>query len=212
MLNAAQENPLFEPDAVTHHGGFFQAQLALDLDGASLAVAQAATNAHALLRVTNEPAFTGLRPFLASGPQGASGLMMLEYTAAAALAEIRNAASPASLGTLALSRGAEEDASFATQGGVQFERAVDSYRTVLACQALAVSRLLWQAEVEVPAASSLSSSLAWSPSSGLSPALADAADAVRGLQKSQEDQDLREPLRLAAALLDELALGVAGAR
>jgi len=189
LVNAAQENPVFDADAstVTHHGSFFQAQLALDLDSLTLALAQAATNAHALLRLTNEPAYTGLRPFLATGPDGSSGLMMLEYTAAAALAEVRNAADPASLGTIALSRATEEDASFATQAAVQLERAVASYRVILACEALAVSRLLSQLDPPV------------------STALTAAARAIRDLQPSQEDQDLRDPLGRASALLDELA-------
>lgn len=188
VLNAAQENPVFDADArtVTHHGAFFQAQLALDLDATNLAVAQSATNVHALLRLTNEPLFTGLAPFLATGPAGASGLMMLEYTAAAALAEIRNAASPASLGTIVLSRGTEEDASFATQGAVQLERAVASYRVILACELLAVSRLLLQLDVDVPAP------------------LAGVAASVRRLQPNQDDQDLRGPLQAAADLLDVL--------
>ncbi len=171
---------------VTHHGAFFQAQLALDLDATTLAVAQAATNAHALLRLTNEPAYTRLRPFLATGPAGASGLMMLEYTAAAALAEIRNAANPATLGTIALSRGTEEDASFATQGAVQLERAVAAYRVVLACQLLAASRLLAQLDPELPAG------------------LTAPATAVRSLQPHHDDQDLHAPLAQAASLLDEL--------
>ncbi len=188
LLNAAQENPVFDADAmsVTHHGGFFQAQLALDLDAATLSVAQSATNSHALLRLTNEPSYTGLRPFLAQGSAGASGLMMLEYTAASALAEIRSAANPATLGTIALSRATEEDASFATQGAVQLERAVASYRVILSSQALAVARLLVQLD---PA---------------LSPALVEAATLVRGLQPDQEDQDLRGPLAAASALLDRL--------
>ncbi|MEV7800134.1 aromatic amino acid lyase [Microbacterium foliorum] len=194
LLNAAQENPVFDVSAgeVTHHGAFFQAQLALDLDVTNLAVVQAATNAHALLRLTNEPGYTGLAPFLADGPAGSSGLMMLEYTAAAGLAEIRNAASPASIGTIVLSRGTEEDATFATQGAAQLERAVSSYRTILACQLLAVSRLLTQLDVDVP-----------SP-------LAPAAASVRALQSDQHDQDLRGPIQAASDLLAGLGQPVAG--
>lgn len=189
LLNAAQENPVFDAEAgtVTHHGSFFQAQLAIDLDAATLAVAQSATNLHAQLRLANEPSYTGLRPFLAEGPAGASGLMMLEYTAGAALAEIRNAAGPASLGTIVLSRGAEEDASFASQGAIQLERAVASYREMLACELLAVSRLLTQLDVGVP------------------PDLDAAARLVRDLQPDQGDQDLRGPLHAAAELLDTLS-------
>ena len=188
LVNTSQENPVFDVSArsVTHHGAFFQAQLAIDLDATALAVAQSATNAHALLRLTNEPAFTGLQPFLATGAAGSSGLMMLEYTAAAALGEIRNAAHPASPGTIALSRGAEEDASFASQGAVQLERSIAAYRTVLACQLLAASRLLTQLAPETPAV------------------LAGAVRAVRELQPHQGDQDLRGPLGRASDLLDVL--------
>ncbi|MCD1268014.1 aromatic amino acid lyase [Microbacterium sp. MEC084] len=188
LANAAQENPVFDAAAgtVTHHGGFYQAQLAADLDAMNLAIAQSAASSHARLRLANEPAYTGLRPFLAEGPDGASGLMMLEYTAAGALAEIRASAAPASLGTVVLSRGAEEDASFASQGAVQLERAIAAHRTVLACEALALGRLLRQREVAAP------------------PRLHDAADRLRALQPSHEDQDLRPPLTAAAALLDEL--------
>lgn len=189
LLAAGQENPVFDARAhtVTHHGGFYQAQLAGDLDAANLALARSATNAHARLRLTNEPAYTGLRPFLAVGPAGASGLMMLEYTAAAALAEIRAAAAPASLGTIALSRGTEEDAAFATQGVVQLERAVDAYRVVLSCELLAVGRLLEQRGAVLP------------------PGLQPVGGELRAAQPSHEDQDLRPPLQAASRLLDLLA-------
>ena len=58
-----------------------------------------------------EPRFTGLTPFLADGPAGSSGLMITEYTAASALAEIRAAAAPATVGqrgALARRRGARQ--------------------------------------------------------------------------------------------------------
>ena len=57
-----------------------------------------------------DPERTGPRPFLAGGPDGSSGIMILEYTASAALAELRGLAAPSSLGTAVLSRGAEEHA------------------------------------------------------------------------------------------------------
>ena len=56
---------------------------------------------------------------------------MVEYVAAGAIAEIRNAAQPASAGTLVLSRGAEEDATFASQGAQQLERSIAAYRVLL---------------------------------------------------------------------------------
>lgn len=187
LLVAGQENPAFDADAetVTHHGAFYQAQLAADVDATTLGIAQAATNAHARIRLANEPVYTGLRPFLAQGPPAASGLMMLEYTAASALAEIRAAATPASLGTVSLSRGTEEDAAFATQGVVQLERAVDAYRTILACEVLSTTRLVSQRQVDVPRR------LRW------------LARSMESAVPTHEDQDLRPPLMAAEALLDE---------
>lgn len=67
------------------------------------------------------------------------------------------------------------------------ERAVASYRIMLACELLAVSRLLGQLDSKV------------------SPTLADAAGVVRNLQTDHEDQDLRAPLAQASTLLDDLA-------
>lgn len=189
LLAAGQENPAFDADAgsVIHHGAFFQAQLAAELDATTLAIAQAATNAHARIRLANEPAYTGLRAFLAGGPPAASGLMMLEYTAASALAEVRASAAPTALGTISLSRGTEEDAGFATQGVVQLERAVEAYRTILACEMLSATRLVSQRGVIVPHR------------------LARVARSMDAAMPHHEDQDLRPPLLAAAALLDEWA-------
>lgn len=189
LLVAGQENPVFDAltGTVTHHGAFYQAQLAADVDAMTLAVARSATNAHARLRLSNEPGYTGVRPFLADGPAGASGLMMLEYTAAAALAEIRNAAVPASLGTIALSRGTEEDAPFVSQGVAQLERAAEAHRVVLSCEALAAARLVRQRKATLP------------------PPLRPLTAGLSALLPEEKDQDLRPPLRRAAALLDRLA-------
>src|SRR6185312_1051424 len=92
----------------------------------------------------NDPDTNGGNPFLAADAAGSSGLMMVEYVAAGAIAEIRNAAQPASAGTLVLSRGAEEDATFASQGAQQLERSIAAYRVLLGCELLGTVRLLRQ--------------------------------------------------------------------
>ena len=74
--------------------------------------------------------------------------MMVEYVAAGAIAEIRNAAQPASVGTLVLSRGAEEDATFASQGALQLERSVAAYRVLLCCELVGAVRLLRQRRLD----------------------------------------------------------------
>ena len=106
-MNSAQENPLFDVDGdqVIHHGAFYQAALSLELDGATLALALTAPITHSRIRMLNDPETNGGNAFLAADSDGSSGLMMVEYVAAGAIAEIRNAAQPASVGTLVLSRG-----------------------------------------------------------------------------------------------------------
>ena len=189
-LNTAQENPLFdvEGDEVVHHGAFYQASLSLELDGTTLALALTSPITHSRIRMLNDPDTNGGNAFLAAGPEGSSGLMMVEYVAAGAIAEIRNAAQPASVGTLVLSRGAEEDATFASQGALQLERSVAAYRVLLCCELVGAVRLLRQRRIDDRFTGVLGEALAL------------AAD----LPRNDEDRDLRGDLAMAESLLDEV--------
>lgn len=189
-MNSAQENPLFDVDGdqVVHHGAFYQAALSLELDGATLALALTAPITHSRIRMLNDPETNGGNAFLAADSDGSSGLMMVEYVAAGAIAEIRNAAQPASVGTLVLSRGAEEDATFASQGILQLERSVAAYRVLLCCELVGAVRLLRQRGI-VDRFTGV-----------LGRALTLAAD----LPCDDEDRDLRGDLATAETVLDEL--------
>ena len=79
---------------VAHHGGFHAAYLVQSLDALVLALAQAAQLSLARLTMLAEPAYTGLHPFLGDGTPAASGVMIVEYSAASALAELRALATP----------------------------------------------------------------------------------------------------------------------
>jgi histidine ammonia-lyase len=143
-MNAAAENPLIgaaEHDAF-HNGNFHTAYLAHALDGARAAVFSTAALAAARLANLVEPTYTGLRPFLASGPAASSGVMILEYVTQSALAELRHAAAPATLGNAVLSRGAEDHASFSAQAANRTTDLIGSYQTVLACELVAAVRAL----------------------------------------------------------------------
>ncbi|MFG2943649.1 aromatic amino acid ammonia-lyase [Streptomyces adustus] len=143
-LNAAAENPLIAPDgmAAYHHGGFYMAQLVLALDHFRLAVTQVARLSTSRLSSLNEPAFTRLKPFLADQEPVSSGVMILEYAAGAALGELRACSAPASLGHAVLSRGVEEQASFASLAARQTLRACGAYRLVVGCELVAAVRAL----------------------------------------------------------------------
>ncbi|NGO78247.1 aromatic amino acid lyase [Streptomyces sp. YC504] len=143
-LNAAAENPLIRADepAAYHHGGFYAAQLALALDHFRLALMQVAHLSAARLSALNEPGLTRLRPFLAAEEPASSGVMILEYAATAALGELRSFAHPASLGHAVLSRGLEEQASFASLAARQTLRSAAPLRLVVGCELVAVIRAL----------------------------------------------------------------------
>ena len=143
-LIAAAENPLLslDPADYHHHGGFHQASLALALDQARLAVLGTAQLSTARLGVLAAPSFTGLPAFLAEDAEGSSGIMIVEYAAASALAELRGAAQPVTLGHAVLSRGVEEHASFAATGARRLTESVGHLRLVLACELLAAVRAL----------------------------------------------------------------------
>ncbi|MDH6196301.1 histidine ammonia-lyase [Mycobacterium frederiksbergense] len=189
-LNTAQENPLFDfdGDGVVHHGAFYQASLSLELDGTTLALALTAPITHSRIRMLNDPDTNGRNAFLASSEDGSSGLMMVEYVAAGAIAEIRAAAQPASIGTLVLSRGAEEDATFASQATQQLERSVAAYRVLLGCELVGAVRLLRQRGLHGR----------WAG------ALGQAFTLASDLPWDDEDRDLRGDLDAAESLLDDL--------
>nr|WP_215457866.1 aromatic amino acid ammonia-lyase [Streptomyces sp. ATCC 21386] len=148
-FNAAAENPLIIPEdmAAYHHGGFYQAQLALALDHFRLAVTQVARLSTSRLSSLNEPAYTRLRPFLADHEPASSGVMILEYAAGAALGDLRAFSAPASLGHAVLSRGVEEQASFASLAARQTLRACGAYRLVVGCELVAAVRALRQRDL-----------------------------------------------------------------
>ncbi|MET8980108.1 aromatic amino acid ammonia-lyase [Streptomyces sp. NPDC004539] len=188
-INAAAENPLISPHdlAAYHHGGFYQAQLALALDHFRLSLTQVARLSTARLSTLNEPDYTGLHPFLADDLPASSGVMILEYAAGAALSDLRAFSAPASLGHAVLSRGVEEQASFASLAARQTLRACAAYRLVVGCELVAAVRALRQRGLhpapQLPTASALN--------------LADTT-----LDPDHSDRPLTEDVRRAAGLLD----------
>ncbi|MCF2535174.1 aromatic amino acid lyase [Streptomyces sp. FB2] len=188
-MNAAAENPLISPEdmAAYHHGGFYQAQLALALDHFRLALTQVARLSTSRLSTLNEPAYTRLRPFLADSAPAASGVMILEYAAGAALGDLRAFSAPASLGHAVLSRGVEEQASFASLAARQTLRACAAYRLVVGCELVAAVRALRQRDLRPDPALPAGRALAL-------------AEAV--LDDDPADRPLTDDVTEAAALLD----------
>jgi len=143
-MNAAAENPLVDVAGrqVLHNGNFHTAYVAHALDAARAAMFSTAALSAARLGSLIEPAYTGLRPFLAAGPPASSGVMILEYIAHAALADVRRHGVSAAMGTAVLSRGVEEHASFSAQAAHGTTDALAAYEVVLACELVAAVRAL----------------------------------------------------------------------
>ena len=186
-LNAASENPLVDADGETvwHNGNFHAAYVGLALDSARAALFQTAALSAARLGTLVEPSFTGLQAFAADTP-ASSGIMILEYVAQSAVADLRRFATPAALGSAVLSRGVEEHAGFSTQSARASTDAVAAYRAVLACELAAAVRVL-RMQDRAPAAG------------GPLRAAFDAADAV--LDPRTADRPLDADLSAAEGLL-----------
>ena len=188
LVNAAAENPSLSPEhGVAHHGGFHAAYLGQALDAVALAVAQSAQLSLARLTMLDEPALSGLAPFLGDGTPGASGTMIVEYVAASALAQLRQLAQPVGLQTVTLSRGVEEDASFASLAASQLLDSAEHWQTVLACELVAAARAVRAA--------------------GIRPggALAEILRAAGQLEVDLADRDLTVDIEQAAAALAVIA-------
>jgi histidine ammonia-lyase len=190
-INASTENPMISTvhgDAY-HHAHFHTAYVSTALDQARATVHQVAELSVARLGDLVEPEFTGLRPFLAAGPAGSSGVMILEYVAHDALTELRQAALPATLGTAVVSRGIEDHASFSTQAARAATAACTSYQQVLACELVAAVRALRMRDadlVDLPVRDAF-----------------DAASEV--LDESTDDRPLTDDIARAITVLDTLA-------
>jgi histidine ammonia-lyase len=194
-LNVAAENPVIVsspddamPAVVAHHGGFHIPAVSLACDSAAIAVAQSVPLLLGRLAMLVDPRATGLPAFLGDGTPGASGVMMLEYLAASALANLRSEAGPASLGSVTLSQGMEEHASFAAQAAAQLLAAADAYATALACELVAAVRALRMLGTPLPEAG-------WGA----------VVRACSDLGHSTADRDLTADLELAEALLPTVA-------
>lgn len=201
LAAAGLENPMVmegPPASVVHHGGFHAVHLTAALDGAVLGLARAAVGSVNRLALLTEPspepwdqpAASGSvqgRAFLAGGPLTASGIMVLEYTAAAALGTVRAAAVPAATQTAGLSRGIEQDATYAPLAADQLQEAIVAARVVVAVELVAAVRAIRLRELSLPQP------------------LLEAYQRCAGLSADMADRDLSGDVQLAEQLLDAIA-------
>ena len=191
-FNTSSENPVFltGPDeSAAHHGAFHAAYLALALDTSLLALTRSARSGQSRIAHLLTDSTTGLPRFLADVRRGSSGLLIGKYVAGSAMASIRDhASSPASVQTISISAGVEDDASFASVAASRFSPAVASYRRLLAVELVCAVRAIRLRGAQLH---------------GL---LGEAFEACAGLPNVMADRDVEPNFSAADALLDHQAL------
>ncbi|MCS6953902.1 MAG: histidine ammonia-lyase [Bryobacterales bacterium] len=142
-LNAATDNPLVFGEEVLSGGNFHGQPLAFALDSMAMALtALAAISERRVNRLVNPALNEDLPAFLASRPGLESGLMMVQVTAAALVAENRTLATPASVGSIPTSGDKEDFVSMGMTAALKLKSIVANTRSVLAIELLAAARAL----------------------------------------------------------------------
>lgn len=142
-LNSATDNPLVFDEEVLSGGNFHGEPLAFQLDYLAIALTALSGIAERRIdRLVNPALNEDLPPFLARHAGLESGLMIVQVTAAALVAENRVLASPASPGSITTSGNKEDFVSMGMTAALKFKRVVRNTRAVLAIEALAAARAL----------------------------------------------------------------------
>lgn len=136
--NSTTDNPLVLPgsDPVLSGGNFHAQLVAQCLDLVAIAAADlAAISERRIDRLLN-PDLSGLPAFLSPEPGIRSGLMVVQVTAADALAEMRVLATPASIDSVSTSASQEDHVSMGMACARKVRRTVALLETVLAAEIL----------------------------------------------------------------------------
>lgn len=141
-IDSRIENPRFVNGAVWHHGAFNLTSVALAFDTLRLATCQWLSSSLARVVKLNDPTYTDQERFLAVGPSGSSGVMVLEYCAASALETVRTLADPSSRHTTNISISTEDHAPFASRSVAATYDMIDAVETVVACELLTALRAM----------------------------------------------------------------------
>ncbi|BDG62053.1 histidine ammonia-lyase 2 [Caldinitratiruptor microaerophilus] len=135
-LNAVTDNPLLFPDEgeVLSGGNFHGQPVALAMDYLGIAVAELASMSERRVERLLNPTLSGLPAFLTRAGGLNSGLMILQYTAAALVSENKVLAHPASVDSIPSSANQEDHVSMGTIAARKARRIVEHARHVLAIE------------------------------------------------------------------------------
>jgi histidine ammonia-lyase len=150
-LASVTDNPLVFADVgperpwrerVVTAGNFHAQAVGLAADVAALALCPLVTQAERRVDLLLDETRSGLPPFLAARPGLESGLMLVQYTAAALASEGKTLAHPATADSIPTSAGTEDHVSMAPWAARKLVQVVANARRVVACEALVAARAL----------------------------------------------------------------------
>ncbi len=141
-LAAVTDNPLILGDDIVSAGNFHGMPLAIPLDSLTIAIAAVAGIAERRVfwMLSAFDADSGLPPYLSPKPGLHSGLMIAQYTAAAACNEIVGLAHPASVSNIPTSAEVEDYNSFGPRAAAKARRALDLAQGVIAIEFLCAAQ------------------------------------------------------------------------
>jgi histidine ammonia-lyase len=151
-MNSATDNPLVFPDGRILSGGNFHGEiLAFVAEWLAVAISELAASCERRLSLLLSAEDRGLPPFLAKGGGGNSGLMLLQYTAAALVAENKVLSHPAAVDSVPTSAGKEDHNSFGATSAWKLLRIAEN-----AIRAVALELVACRWAVELAGAEKLS--------------------------------------------------------
>jgi len=151
-LGAVTDNPLvFAPEpgqapdphsSIVSAGNFHGMPLAIPLDAMTIALAHVAgiSERRTFWMLSNFDPEAHLKPYLTPKPGLNSGLMIVQYTAAACCNEIITLSTPASVSNVVTSAGIEDYNSFGPRAAAKARRALELTQTVVAIELLCAAQ------------------------------------------------------------------------
>ena len=150
-LASATDNPLVFPEVkasrpwrerVISAGNFHAQAIGLAADVAAVALAPLLTQSERRTYLLLDDEWSGLAPFLARHAGLESGLMLVQYTAAALVSEGKTLAHPATADSIPTSAGMEDHVSMAPWAGRKLSLAVANGMRIVACELVVAAAAL----------------------------------------------------------------------
>ncbi len=126
-INSVSDNPVFDENGVDYNGGNFHAMyIAISSDYLKICGGIIANLVERLIfKFTDRNLSKGLPPFLTLNPGMNSGLMLLQYTAASLVAEIRTLATPSSIHNIPTSANQEDIVSMSIPSLITLKKIIE---------------------------------------------------------------------------------------